>query len=98
MGSIPVSLETVYPQLREVWSRFNVTRAWLFGSRALANITPGSDWDFLVEFSQPPTFDTFMGLKSSLEQRLQGSVDLLSRPACTPRFLKAVESQLIDVT
>jgi predicted nucleotidyltransferase len=39
-----------------------------------------------------------MGLKSQLEQGLKARVDLLSRSACTPRFLKAIESDLIDVT
>ncbi len=57
-----------------------------------------SDWDFLVQFSQPPSFDAFMGLKSALEEGLNARVDLLSRSACRPRFLKAIEDDLIDVT
>lgn len=85
-------------QLGQEWPRFKVKRAWLFGSRATRQTTSRSDWDFLVEFSQPPTFDTFMGLKATLENRLKGHVDLLSRSACTPRFLEAIRDGLIDVT
>lgn len=92
------SVATVFPGLRKEWARFHVKRAWLFGSRAADGGATASDWDFLVEFSRPPNFDVFMGLKSSLEQTLKGPVDLLSRSACTPRFLKTIENDLIDVT
>lgn len=86
------------PVLKNQWSRFQVKRAWLFGSRAAQQSTGRSDWDFLVEFHQPPSFDNFMGLKLSLEKELYGHVDLLSRTACSPRFLGAIEHDLIDVT
>ncbi len=91
-------LDRIIPVLENEWSRFQVKRAWLFGSRAINPNKTGSDWDFLVEFSQPPTFDIFMGLKSRLEDRLQAKVDLLSRTACTQRFLKSIEADLVDVT
>ena len=86
------------PLLRKQWSRFHVERAWVFGSRATEGATGISDWDFLVEFRQPPGFDAFMGLKSALEEELSGRVDLLSRSACTPRFLTTIEPDLVDVT
>ena len=98
MHSSRPPLEAIFPVLRKLWSRFQVRRAWLFGSRVAGAGTATSDWDFLVEFSQPPSFDVFMGLKSGLEEGLNGPVDLLSRSACHPRFLKAIEDDLIDVT
>jgi predicted nucleotidyltransferase len=91
-------LEEIAPFLKKEWSRFQVKRAWLFGSRATKGGTSQSDWDFLVEFYEPPGFDTFMGLKLGLEEGLHGHVDLLSRTACHPRFLSAIEDDLIDVT
>ena len=60
------------------WSRFGVKRAWLFGSRARNRASTASDWDFVVEFFEPPGFDAYMGLKASLEERLRGKVDILS--------------------
>lgn len=84
--------------LRDEWSRFGVERAWLFGSRTKKTTADGSDWDFLVQFHTPPGFDTFMGLRASLQKRLNGHVDLLSRSACPPRFLDAILADLIDVT
>lgn len=92
-----LSLETAIRMIENEWTRYRVKRAWLFGSRATQGAHGASDWDFLVEFSQPPTFDTFMGLKGSLEAHLNGRVDLLSRSACTSRFLKAIEGDLVNV-
>jgi predicted nucleotidyltransferase len=91
-------LGEIAPILKKAWARFQVKRAWLFGSRATVGGARQSDWDFLVEFREPPGFDAFMGLKLRLEEGLHGQVDLLSRTACHPRFLSAIEDDLIDVT
>lgn len=93
-----IPLDRPFLALGKEWPRFHVKRAWLFGSRARKGATARSDWDFLVEFYQPPDFDTFMGLRSRLQESLKGRVDILSRNACTSRFLEAIESDLIDVT
>lgn len=83
--------------LRQVFAQWGVARAWLFGSRTRNEGSDSSDWDILVEFREPPTFDTFMGLKTMLEDRLKGPVDLLSKSACKPRLLKAIEPELRHV-
>jgi predicted nucleotidyltransferase len=86
-------LQSVAPE----WERHGVARAWLFGSRARGEAEPGSDWDILVEFSRPPTFDDYMGLKLRLETALGNPVDLVSRAACKPRFVAAIREELLDV-
>jgi hypothetical protein len=70
----------------------------LFGSRSRGDNSAPSDWDFLVSFAEPATFDSFMGLKMRLEDHLGAPVDLVSRSACKPRFLEAIREELIDVT
>jgi predicted nucleotidyltransferase len=92
------ALREIAPVLRQLWDRFHVKRAWLFGSRAAKQSRAQSDWDFLVEFDEPPGFDQFMGLRAGLETQLHGHIDLLSRTACLPRFFSAIEDHLIDVT
>jgi len=77
--------------------RFGVRHIWLFGSRSRGDDSSASDWDVLVEFSGPPSFDAFMGLKCFLEDHLRGRVDLLSRNACSPRFLAAIQGDLDHV-
>ena len=91
--SIPLP-GAVMPELVDDLRRHGVRQAWMFGSRARGEAQPGSDWDFLVEFSSPPDFDRFMGLKLLLEDRLGSKVDLLSLSACKPRFLAAIQSEL----
>jgi predicted nucleotidyltransferase len=74
-----------------------IRNLWLFGSRARGESVGTSDWDFLVEFNRSPSFDDFMGAKLLLEESLGGPVDLLSRRACKPRFLAAIQDQLRNV-
>ena len=77
--------------------KHGVISLWIFGSHARGDFRPDSDLDLLVDFESPPGFDNFMGLKIELEDRLGIKVDLLSRSACRPRFLKAIEPELLHV-
>ncbi|MCX6934525.1 MAG: nucleotidyltransferase family protein [Verrucomicrobia bacterium] len=79
------------------FKRHGVRQVWLFGSRARGATPAMSDWDILVEFVAPPGFDNFMNLKLVLEEKLGARVDLLSRSACKPRFLQAIQEDLRDV-
>jgi len=56
-----------------------------------------SDWDLLVEFNKAPDLVGYMDLKFLLEETLGGPVDLVSRAACKPRFLAAIQHELLDV-
>lgn len=88
-----VALRETLPILRD----HGVKNAWLFGSRARGSHQENSDWDLLVDFASPPGFDNFMGLKLSLEDHFNSRFDILSRSACPPRFLKAIEDELLHV-
>jgi predicted nucleotidyltransferase len=83
--------------LRPEFERHGVVRAWLFGSRARGEVPDSSDWDLLVEFGRPPSFDDYMGLKVRLEDVLGSTVDILVRSACKPRFLTAIQGELRNV-
>jgi hypothetical protein len=87
-------------ELSNLWpviQKHDVTSLWVFGSQARGDFRPDSDLDLLVDFASPPGFDNFMGLKIDLEDRLGIKVDLLSRSACGPRFLKAIQPELLHV-
>lgn len=88
-----VALKDLLPLMRD----HGVKDAWLFGSRARGSNQENSDWDLLVDFASPPGFDNFMGLKLSLEDHFNSRFDILSRSACPPRFLKAIEDELLHV-
>ena len=83
--------------LRPELARRGVANLWLFGSRARQNAGLDSDWDLLVEFNQSPDLVGYMDLKFWLEEKLGGTVDLVSRSACKPRFLAAIQHELLDV-
>jgi len=88
-------------ELKSLWpmiQNHGVADLWIFGSHARGDSRPGSDLDLLVEFTRPPGFDNFMGLKCDLEDHLETKIDLLSRSACSPRFLKAIHPELLHVS
>lgn len=74
-----------------------VKRLALFGSRARGDAHPLSDFDFLVEFSVPVSFDLFFDLKHFLEDQLGGPVDLVTIESLKPALKPYVEKDLIDV-
>ena len=53
--------------------------------------------DLLVEFAVGPTFDSFMGLKFYLEDRLGKRVDLVTPGALKSRMRPVVEREEVDV-
>ena len=83
--------------LAPVFQSHGAARWWVFGSRAKGDQVPESDWDVLVEFVRPPTFEQFMGLKFALEEALGTRVDLMSRTACSRRFLDTISQELVSV-
>lgn len=93
-------LVKVAQDIRNLWPLIRgrgVAHVWVFGCQARGDGHPGSDLDLLVEFTSPPDFDNFMGLKFDLEDHLGTKIDLLSLTACTPRFLKAIQPDLLNV-
>jgi predicted nucleotidyltransferase len=97
MKSDPIDVANNLKNLWPVIQKHGVTSLWIFGSHARGDSRPDSDLDLLVDFASPPGFDNFMGLKIDLEDRLGTKVDLLSRSACGPRFLKAIQPELFHV-
>jgi predicted nucleotidyltransferase len=84
--------------VRPLWRKFHVKNAWIFGSRARDAHAAGSDWDFLVEFSEKPGFSTFMGLRCALEDALGAKVDVLSLRAAKQSFLDRIQKDLVNVS
>jgi predicted nucleotidyltransferase len=92
-----VAISTLRGFLPELRSEFRVRRLALFGSTARDEARDDSDLDVLVEFEGGPTFDSFMGLKLLLEDRLGRRVDLVTPAALKPRLRPVVEREAIDV-
>lgn len=82
---------------RADFARFHVKSLEVFGSVARGDDRPDSDVDVLVDFTGPPTFDDFMGLKLHLEDLLGRRVDLVTRNAMRPRLREAIAREAIHV-
>lgn len=94
-----ISLETIRQELGHCapdLQRFKVAKLSLFGSAARGDPRV-NDLDFLVEFSQPPGLQDFMGLKFFLEDLFQMPVDLHSQASCPERFYKRIQADLKHV-
>ncbi len=78
-----VELQRLRETIRPVCERHSVAKLELFGSRAEGRSRPGSDFDFLVEFSPQAKAGLLEmgGLKEDLEDQLGRPVDLLTRRA-----------------
>ena len=81
---------------RRELDQLGVTRISLFGSAARGDLTPESDVDMIVEFSQT-TYRRFVALKSFLEAILGRGVDLLTPDAVQGRLKHEIERDLVDV-
>ena len=78
--------------------KFGVKSFAIFGSAARDEVREDSDVDVLVEFSRPPTFKVYMGLKFFLEDLLGKKVDLVSPVTLKPRVRPYVEQEAVYVT
>ncbi len=97
---IIASQQLVLERLRswrgEFAQRYTVRRLGIFGSFARDCARADSDLDLMVEFGEL-TFDHFMDLKFTLEERLGRKVDLVTSDAIKPRLRPIIEAELVDV-
>jgi predicted nucleotidyltransferase len=88
-------IESLQTHRREL-DELGVTHISLFGSAARGDLTPQSDVDMVVEFSQT-TYRRFVAVKSFLEAILGREVDLLTPAAIQGRLKEEIEKDLVDV-
>lgn len=81
-------------QNREIIRGYGVSRLALFGSAARGEAKPGSDLDFVVDFEKK-SFDSYMDLKSFLEQLFGCAVDLVLADAIKPRLRPIILSEAV---
>lgn len=90
LSDIISKIRGVKPSLAE---KYKVSKIGVFGSYVKNEQTPESDVDILVEFSEPIGLD-FVKLADELEEVLNEKVDLVSRKAIKPKYLRYVDKEL----
>ncbi len=91
-------IEKNLSEIRQLCSRFNVSRLELFGSSLTGNFDPdSSDIDFLVEFKplkQGQYADSYFGLLEAVKRLLGRDVDMVMTKAVkNPYFLKQINKK-----
>jgi uncharacterized protein len=76
---------------------FGVRELAVFGSVARGSATESSDVDILVDFETTPSFQSFMGLRSFLEDLLGLPIDLADRAALRPALRETIEREALRV-
>lgn len=83
-------------QVRELCSRYKVSRLFVFGSVLTNDFNPESDVDFIVEFNHVELSkyaDNYFDFKFALEKIFNRNVDLLEGKAIrNPYLLKSINS------
>ena len=88
----------IIAQHRQEIQNFGVRYLGLFGSVACDRATANSDLDFLVEFEETTTFDSYMDLKFFLEDLFNKPVDLVTKRSLKEEIRHEILTQAIDVT
>jgi predicted nucleotidyltransferase len=90
---ILAKLQSAKPALEK---KYNIKTIALFGSYSRTDATPESDIDLLVDFKKPIGIE-FVDFAYELEFLLQHKVDLVSLKGIKPKYLNAIQPDLIYV-
>lgn len=96
MTSIEEIKTAIKKHKNDLQVKYKIKTIAIFGSYARGEQTAGSDIDLLVDFSEPIGLE-FVDLASDLESIVDNKVDLVSKAAVKPKYLKFVEEDLIYV-
>jgi len=79
-----MNIQIIKKQIMPVLKRQGVIRAAIFGSAAKGEMKKNSDVDILVKIPKNKSLLDFIGLKLSLEEKLNKKVDLVEYEAIKP--------------
>jgi len=78
--------------------KYNITKVFLFGSRARDDYTDESDYDFLIEVNPNYSWDDYMDFIEDASKALDRDVDVVTRRSLTDdNFSKDVLREMVYV-
>ncbi len=83
--------------MNEIFKRYGVKRAAVFGSRARGDAKKNSDIDFLVELEDGRTLMDLGGLSVDLEELFGKRVDLVEYECIHPKLKSQILSQQVPI-
>ena len=79
-------------------AKYNITKVYLFGSRARGDYTRDSDYDFVIEVTPEYRWDDHVDFIESASKALNSNVDVVTRRSLTDdNFSKDVLREMIYV-
>ena len=90
-------LDRLHAEAPAIREKYAVKSLAVFGSMARGDDREGCDFDILVTFEGPATFDDSFDLKFHLEDALGRPVDLVTTKALRPEMRPAIERDCIHV-
>lgn len=94
MGQIKFGNKT---KLIEIFKRYGVTKAAVFGSQARGDAKVSSDIDFLIEMEDTRSLMDLAGLKIDLEELLDKNVDLVEYHLIHPKLKSEILSEQVVI-
>ena len=89
-------LQILKQHKQDLFNKYPIKTLALFGSYTRGDFNMDSDVDVLVDFRYAVGME-FIHLSHDLEDILKKEVDLVSKPAVKPKYLKYIEQDLLYV-
>ena len=94
----PAAIRELEDIIAPLAARCNITRVYLFGSRARDDYTDDSDYDFIIEVKPEYSWSNHMDFIEGAKEALGHNVDVVTRRSLTDdNFSKRVLSEMIYV-
>jgi uncharacterized protein len=95
-------VENKLPEIKRLFTKYNVTRAYLFGSAAANTFKKNSDIDFLYTFADSLDYETyannFFELSKELENLLENPIDLVAEKCLkNPYLIESINKNKIQL-
>ena len=93
-----LTIEDLGKLIAPLAAKYNITRVYLFGSRARGDFTGDSDYDFVIEVTPEYRWDDHVDFIESASKALDCNVDVVTRRGLTDdNFSKDVLREMIYV-
>jgi len=93
MGTLADIMTTLRRERSRLFATYGLKSMAVFGSMTRDDHRPDSDVDIMVEFDPNVDYD-FLELAEDLERLMQRRVDLVTRKAIKPWYMKYIEPEL----
>lgn len=95
-------IATQLDEIKTLLKKYGVKKAYLFGSAAKNRLSPNSDIDFLVDFSNKTDFesysDNYFDLLYALQDLLKKDVDLVAEETLSnPYLIESINQSKIQL-